>query len=154
MIAIAFCATLACAPSAIFLGGGSGLQMRFACCILAIVAAMMLLDACASLPAETAAEEGSWLALDAVDGAQTADIQNHPHDYEAESEMFIGQRPSTRSVATYFAAMAGLHIGATEFMTAHHFPRWAIRGFEAVTIADSARCVAGNEAIGLQVRFR
>lgn len=111
------------------------------------------LTACATWPTETKVEESTWLALQAVDGAQTADIQNHRDAYEQESAFLIGRQPSTRSVATYFAAAAALHVGITEYMSANDWPLWARRTFEALTIADSARCVVGNADIGLHVEF-
>lgn len=113
--------------------------------------ALLALTGCASLPPETAVEESTWLALQTVDGLQTAQIANVPGDFERESSLFIGREPSVRSTGVYFAATAAMHVAATEYMTAHHFPRWVIRGFEAVTIADSARCVAGNAQIGLRM---
>lgn len=111
------------------------------------------LTACAPWPTETRVEEGTWLALQAIDGAQTADIQNHRDDYELESAFLIGREPSTRSVVTYFAATAALHVGITEYMVANDWPLWARRTFEMLTIADSARCVVGNAEIGLHVEF-
>lgn len=112
--------------------------------------AFSTLSGCVSWPKETVMEESSWLVFQSIDGVQTADIAHVSGDFERESAWAIGRRPSVSSTVAYFAVTAAIHLGATEYMTAHHWPRWAIRGFEAVTIADSARCVVGNEEIGLR----
>jgi hypothetical protein len=102
---------------------------------------------------ETQAEEGAWLSLHVIDTAQTSNIARTPGVIEKESAWAIGEKPSPDRVYAYMGAMALAHYAAADYMDAHDWPRWIRRTFEAVTISDSARCVADNKRNGLSVSF-
>jgi hypothetical protein len=108
-----------------------------------------MLSACATWPTEYRVEESTWIALHTADALQTAQIEHTPGVYESESAWILGREPSHKSVALYFAAAAAGHLAITDYLIEHHWPPWTVRMFEAVTIADSARCVVGNARIGI-----
>ena len=91
--------------------------------------------------------------MHAIDGAQTAQIQNTPGIIEEESAWAIGRKPSTHSVIAYFTGCEAAHLAVTDFMLEHHAPRWAVRTFEALTIVDAGQDVVSNAYLGLKVRF-
>lgn len=121
--------------------------------LLAGLVLAVLASGCASLTPETAAEESAYLALTAIDAAQTVNIAHTPGLYESESAAFIGREPSRSAVYAYLGGQAVLHASAGAYMDAHGYPRWARRLFEAVTIADEANCVRGNYQLGITAHF-
>ena len=117
--------------------------------LLTALIAILALSGCATWPRETVAEESTFLTLHAIDGMQTANIQNTPHIYEAESAWAIGREPSSQSTTAYFAALAIAHVAVTDFMVCHHVNPWIIRTWELVGIAWDMRDVTTNFSIGL-----
>lgn len=121
---------------------------------IAIVFLCAFLSGCAVLSdREALTEEAAFAAFHAVDGAETAQIQNTPGIIEEESAWAIGRKPSTRSVIAYFAGCEATHVAATDYMLAHHWPKAVIRAFEALTIADAGEDAVSNAYIGLKVKF-
>jgi hypothetical protein len=121
---------------------------------VAILACAISLPGCAVLnDKEATAEEAAFAVLHAADGAETAQIQSTPGIIEMESAWAIGKKPSTRSVVVYFAGCEAAHLAVTDFMLAHHWPRLAIRTFEALTIVDAGEDAVSNEYLGLKVKF-
>jgi len=115
---------------------------------------LVTLSGCAVLQdRETLTEEAVFAAAHLVDGMETAQIHSTPGIIEEESAWAIGKKPSPRSVAIYFAGCETLHLAASDFMLEHHWPRLAIRTFEALTIADAGEDAVSNAYLGLKVRF-
>lgn len=110
---------------------------------------LALIGGCASWSPETKVEEGAWLSLHVVDAIQTSRIAQTPGVIETESAWAIGREPSIASTAGYFAVAAALHFAVTDALVRYHANPWVIRAWEAVTIADSARCVVVNRSLGL-----
>jgi len=121
---------------------------------LTLIALALALCGCTELPTETKVEEATFLTLHVLDADQTSQFAGtNGRVIEEESAWAMGKRPSKRSVIIYFSACEALHIGATEFMTAHHWPKLAIRTFEALTIMDAAQDVGGNYELGVHFKF-
>lgn len=119
-----------------------------------IASLALLLGGCAVVQdRETLKEEAVFAVAHALDGAQTAQIQHTPGIVEREWAWTIGAKPSTRSTAAYFAGSEVLHVAAADYMLAHHWPRWTLRTFEALTIADASQDVVSNAYLGLDIRF-
>lgn len=101
--------------------------------------------------------EASWQALHAVDFAQTVTIARQPGRYDEEgvpTRWLIGEHPSEGAVGACWAGFALLHIAVTRYLAERadrdRAWRWALYGWEALTLADSATAVAQNASIGLQ----
>lgn len=109
---------------------------------------VLLLAGCASWTPETRREEIAFQALSAVDATQTIRIAREP-DRFSESNPILGEHPSTRRVATYFAANGVLHFAATSLLEEAHAPQWLVRTWEAVGIVIEGRDVALNISHGI-----
>lgn len=101
--------------------------------------------------------EASWQVLHAVDFAQTVTIARQPRRFEEEgipTVWLIGEHPSEGAVEACWAAIALLHVAGTRFLALRADRgrpwRWALYGWEALSIADGAYAVAQNAAMGLQ----
>jgi hypothetical protein len=101
--------------------------------------------------------EASWQVLHAVDFAQTITIARQPARFEEEgipTVWLIGEHPSEGAVEACWAGFALLHLAGTRFLALRadrgRVWRWALYGWEALSIADGAYAVAGNASIGLQ----
>lgn len=108
------------------------------------------LSACATWSPETRVEEGTFDALQILDGLQTANIAHTPGMHEAESAWEMGREPSARSAAAFMAAGAVAHFAVTAWMCAHHAPAWAVRTWELTSIGWSAHDVGVNFALGIK----
>lgn len=134
--------------------------MRLAAALL--MAVLGCLSGCSTLQRTArdhgvALTEASWQALHAVDFSQTVTIARQPDRYREEgfpTEWLIGEHPSENAVEASWAAFALLHLAVTGYLAARvdRGPawRWALYGWEALTIAESAVTVGQNAAIGLQ----
>lgn len=121
-------------------------------------AAIILLSGCASLPESAAVSEGVWQGLNAADFSQTVTIAREPRRYSECAELtqpIIGSHPSQQGVEAYWAGYSLLHYAISGWLareadaTGERGWIWALYGWEAVTLASSARNVVHNESIGL-----
>lgn len=101
--------------------------------------------------------EASWQALHAADFSQTITIARRPDRYEERglpTEWVIGRHPSESAVAASWAGFALLHLAVTGYLAARadrgRLWRWALHGWEALTLTESAATVAHNSSIGLR----
>lgn len=101
--------------------------------------------------------EASWQILHAVDFAQTVTIARQPARFTEEgipTVWLIGEHPSEGAVEACWAGFALLHVAGTRFLALRADRgrpwRWALYGWEALSIADGAYAVARNASIGLQ----
>lgn len=101
--------------------------------------------------------EASWQALNAVDFAQTVTIARQPRRYDEDgipTRWVIGEHPREGAVAACWAGFALIHLAVTRYLAqrSDRGPpwRWALYGWEALTLTDSAFAVARNASIGLQ----
>ena len=100
--------------------------------------------------------EASWQAVHAVDFSQTVAIARCPDHYEERgfpTEWVIGEHPSESAVAASWAGFAVLHAAVTGYLAARAdrgpLWLWALYGWEALTLTESAATVAHNASIGL-----
>jgi hypothetical protein len=129
--------------------GSQGVEVKW----LAIALAMWAGSAHAG---ETMAEELAFQLVHLADTGQTLDIARHPGRWQEQGSICdarwaIGAHPSTGAVWAYMTAEAGLHAAVTVAIVHYGAPRWAIRTWEAVTIAVDAETVARNVSLGLRV---
>lgn len=101
--------------------------------------------------------EASWQALHVADFAQTVTVARQPDRYREEgfpTELLIGEHPSESAVEGAWAGFALLHLAVTGYLAARvdrgRAWRWALYGWEALTIGDAAVSVAQNASLGLQ----
>lgn len=101
--------------------------------------------------------EASWQVLHAVDFAQTVTIARQPARFEEEgipTVWLIGEHPSEDAVEACWAGFALLHVAGTRFLAQRadrgRAWRWALYGWEALSIADGAYAVTRNASIGLR----
>lgn len=121
-------------------------------------ATILSLSACATLPEPAAISEGIWQGLNAADFSQTVTIAREPQRYSECAELtrpIIGAHPSQQGVEAYWAGYSLLHYAVSVWLarmaddTGERGWTWALYGWEAVTLASSARNVAHNASIGL-----
>lgn len=127
---------------------------------LTLAMAASVLTGCASFtPAERNAEI-AWQALNAVDAGQTVTIARRPWSYSevgVPSRFVIGRQPTERKTEEYFAASAVAHYAVSAWLsreadsTGDSRWRWALRGWQAVSLAYSAYNVAHNASMGIPV---
>ena len=92
-----------------------------------------------------------------MDFSQTVTIARQPGRYREEgvpTRWLTGAHPSEGTVEACWAGFALFHLAVTRYLAARADRdrpwRWALYGWEALTIADSASAVAQNASIGLQ----
>jgi hypothetical protein len=119
---------------------------RKAAVLVAVAAGLM--SGCTALrdPGEQA-----WLALHAVDTAQTFRIAGDPACYrESGQAWLIGDHPSEGAVAAWSVGAAGLHLAVTDYLLRTERPKWA-RAWQAVTIGMTGAAIVENYSIGIRV---
>ncbi len=101
--------------------------------------------------------EASWQVLHAVDFSQTVTIARQPGRYHEDgipTRWIIGEHPGEGAVEACWAGLALLHLAVTRYLAVRADRgrpwRWALYGWEALTLGDSAVAVARNASIGLQ----
>ena len=98
-------------------------------------------------------ETQAWLALHAVDTAQTFRIAGDPACYSEGGEVtrrLIGRHPSDAEVAAWSLGTAALHLAATDWLLRNDHPR-AATVLQYVHIGISASAVANNYSIGIRI---
>lgn len=97
--------------------------------------------------------EQAWLALHAIDAAQTYRIAEHPDCYrEADpiTKRIIGESPSRTQAATWAIGAAAFHVGVTELLLRNEHPKLAA-AWQFITIGETASSVGNNFSIGIRV---
>lgn len=99
-------------------------------------------------------EETIFQAANLVDASQTLYIAHHPERFqEAGVPRFIGVHPSDGRVLAYMGASAVGHAAITYALVRLDAPTWAVRTWEAITIADKATAIVHNYSIGVHLAF-
>ena len=88
-----------------------------------------------------------YLTLHTIDWAQTRTIARHPEMYR-ETNVFLGEHPSTGRVDRYFALTALGHVGIS-YVLPQQWRKW----FQISTITMEVVVVADNKRIGIAVDF-
>jgi hypothetical protein len=91
--------------------------------------------------------EATFLAIDAIDWAQTRNIARDPQHYHEQSPIF-GMHPNTGEVNRYFALNALANIGV-----AYILPRGWREGFQYVSIGIEAGWVIHNYRLGISAKW-
>lgn len=95
--------------------------------------------------------EQAWLALHAVDTAQTFRIADAPECFrEDRAAWLIGEHPSKGAVAAWSIGSAGLHLAVTEFLLDRDW-KIATRVWQAVTLIEKGSAIHQNYSIGIRV---
>lgn len=116
------------------------------------LSALVLLSGCAHWSPETRALETAYLAVHAVDAAQTMTIARNPDTvHERTSAWLIGEQPSRGQVAAWAIGGALLHMAVTDQLERHEAPRWLKRSWQAFTIGPKVSTVAENHELGIRV---
>lgn len=103
---------------------------------------------------EVVIEESIFQAANLVDASQTLYIAQHPGDFqEARAARFIGAHPSNNRVLAYMGASAVGHAAITYALVRLDAPTWAVRTWEAITIADKATAIGHNYSVGVHCAF-
>lgn len=113
-----------------------------------LILAMMPVGGCTMMQREVA-----WQGLHAIDAAQTergAGSDACYHEADPITRRLIGARPSPAGVAAWAAGEAALHYLITRALSAHA-PRWALIGWQSITIGMVGSAVAHNYAIGVRI---
>ena len=124
---------------------GAGRWRRF----LLVLPVAALATGCTALRSP---HEQAWLALHAVDTAQTVDIAHDPCYIEAHpvTRALIGERPSDAQVAAWAIGTAALHVGVTQWLLDHYHPKLA-RAWSYVTIGEKAWAIGHNISLGIRL---
>jgi len=117
--------------------------------LISIVILLIAFPACAAdqWSKQDIALEITWLAVHAVDWAQTRYIADHPGTYYEQNPVF-GKHPSTDKVDLMFLTGALVHIGITHFLPADYRPY-----FQSGTIGLSLMCIINNKSKGIGLNF-
>lgn len=120
------------------------------------IAVILMLTGCASSPStwskETLRSEYTFQTMHAIDALQTLDIKNHPG--YSESDPFLGDHPSDRTIAVWYASTAVLHGAITSVLVEDKStPKWVCRMWEMLTIGFTNEAVVHNYNMGMKVKF-
>lgn len=117
--------------------------------IYSILAALLLLQGCASLNRETMVEESIYQLASAVDMTQTiAGPGEHPKQFYEFGEFHInGYHPKPAAIVEYQLSMSLIHLGVT-YLLARDNPgpvrQWLTRAWEAGTIGLEVSAITNN----------
>lgn len=117
---------------------------------VAIAALAIGLSGCTALETR---ETQAWLALHAVDTAQTLRIAGDPRCYLESDSLtrgLIGAHPSTGEVLAWSVGSAAVHVGVTELLLRNDHPKLA-KAWQYVRIGVTADAVANNYTIGIRL---
>jgi hypothetical protein len=110
----------------------------------------------ASLTGCTALEsrgEQTWLALHAVDTAQTYRIAQSDGCFREGNPItsaVIGEEPSTGEALAWGIGTAALHVGVTELLLRNDHPKLA-KAWQFVTIGASSYAIGHNYSLGIRI---
>lgn len=123
--------------------------------VLVVIGILIALSGCATTPDQWSKEaqvlEATYQTIHAVDLIQTLDIKNHPE--LRESNRWLGNHPSDRSIAVWYIGTTYGHALVTSIIEGKDLPKWVDRTWQTITIGDAANAVRGNYQLGLKVRF-
>jgi hypothetical protein len=110
---------------------------------------MVLCSGCTALETH---EEQTWLALHAVDAAQTYSIAGDRCYYEANplTRSIIGREPSHAAVVGWAIGIAAVHVGVSDYLLRTDHPKLA-KAWQYITIGTSAYSVGNNFSIGIRI---
>ena len=100
---------------------------------------------------EDTVRESVYLALHAIDWAQSRDIARNPDRYAENGPVarrMIGAHPSVRQLDAYMVSSALLQYAISVSLPAKYR-----EAFQYVTILDKTDAVVGNFSIGLRLKF-
>jgi hypothetical protein len=113
----------------------------------------LLLCGCTEMQSLRQPETQAWLALHAVDTAQTYRIAESPNCYaegDGITRSLIGPHPSKGEVLAWSVASAGVHIGVTELLLRNDHPKLA-KAWSYVRIGITADAISQNHSIGIRL---
>jgi hypothetical protein len=116
----------------------------------AIAALAIGLSGCTALEQR---ETQAWLALHAVDTAQTYRIAQDARCFnEADgiTRELIGAHPSTGQVLAWSVGSAAVHVGVTELLLRNDHPKLA-KAWQYVRIGVTASAIENNHSIGIRI---
>lgn len=108
---------------------------------------------CSGCTALETRESRAWLALHAIDTAQTYHAAQEPSCYKETDSLtrsLIGEHPSGGEVIAWSVGMAGVHLGVTELLLRNGHPKLA-RLWQYVRIGTTASAIAGNYSVGIRI---
>lgn len=91
--------------------------------------------------------EAAYLAVDAVDWAQTRNIARNPDKWHEQNGV-LGEHPTVSQVDNYFISMAVAHV-----VIAHVLPADYRSAFQYITLGAEISCVGHNIVIGISAKF-
>lgn len=99
-------------------------------------------------------EERTWLALHAIDSAQTYRIAQDEgrcyHEANAVTSQLIGETPSRSGVVAWSLGSAAAHAGITELLLRADRPRLA-KAWQYVTLGATSATIGRNYGIGIRL---
>lgn len=120
--------------------------------LLAAILLVISFNACSDdWKTEDTYRQAAFLALDAMDWAQTRNIARNPSQYKENgiiARTMIGEHPSVWQVDAYIISSALL-----QYAIARALPTEYRAAFQYMTIGDAANSVVGNFRIGLKINF-
>jgi hypothetical protein len=117
-----------------------------------VLVAASSLSGCAHWSLETRALQTAYLAVHAVDAAQTLTIARNPDTvHEVREAWLIGEQPSRGAVAAWAIGGALLHVAVTDQLERRDAPRWLRRSWQAFTIGPKVSAVTSNHELGIRL---
>jgi hypothetical protein len=115
-----------------------------------LILGLLLCSGCTALESR---ESQAWLALHAVDTAQTLRIADDPrcfHEGNSVTRSMIGSHPSDGEVFAWSVGSAALHLGVTEWLLRTDHPRIA-KAWQYLRIGITAAAVSDNHSVGIRI---
>jgi len=91
--------------------------------------------------------EAVYLALHAMDWAQTRNIARNPYKWH-EQNSILGEHPSVDRVDAYFAIIALAHVAVSDMLPTEYRTAW-----QHVSIGFEAGVVGHNLSLGIGMEF-
>jgi hypothetical protein len=98
-------------------------------------------------------ETQAWLALHAIDTAQTFRISQEPQCFAERDRVtssLIGEHPSATEVLAWSVGMAGVHLGVTEWLLRNEHHKM-VKAWQYIRIGTTVSAVARNHSIGIRI---